>query len=235
MRPGLIATLLLPITIGCGGNGDGADTAGVADSAARPASGADTGFAAHTDGFALLRDNDTVAIERYTRSGETLRGEIRDSESGNRMTYSAAIGEDDLVRRLELSLYERNAADPETQVRVELSGQSLIAEQREGAQTETDTVGVPPGTLLYFNPSIAMMEQMLRRSRTMAGQRVEMPVFTISSGEEPRLDRPTISRIGSDSVEVVRDRSNRVRLAIGEDGRINSGVNSSNVQIRRLP
>jgi hypothetical protein len=190
------------------------------------------------DGFVLLRGGDTLAVERYARSGDTLRGEVRDVANGNRMTYSAAVGSDSRVTSLDFTLHKPGSGGPSGRGNVRVQGDSIIAEQEEEGKSGTQRMAAPSGTSLYLNPSMALMEQVLRRAKAVGGQRPQFPVFTISTQANARVDRPTITWIGSDSAEIARngtDGDSRVRVAIGENGRILGGSNTDQVQIRRLP
>ena len=233
--PGVLAAFLAS----CGG---GPQREAVADPSGSPSSAptsavpsiAATADSTQRNAFALIHEGDTVAIERYTRTPAGIEGEIRNAGDGTRLAYTAAIGADARPSRLDLSLYGSGATQPMTRVRIELTGTSLVAEQQKGTAVSLDTVAVPAGTFVYFNPSIALLEQMLRRSRVIGGDRVELSVFTIATGENASLETPTISWIRPDSVEVVR-RGNRIRLRTGASGQITSGANSSDIEIRRLP
>ena len=230
----LIAALVLTAAIACAGDNDGQDSA-AAPSAASPAATGDSASGAMPDGFVLLRGGDTLAVERYARNGDTLRGEIRDVANGNRMTYKASVASDARVTWLQFALHGPGSTSPTGLGTVQVQGDSIVAEQEEEGETGTQRIAAPQGTSLYLNPSMALMEQVLRRARTVGGQRPQFPVFTISTQADARVDRPTVTWIGSDSAEIARSNDNRVRVAIGESGRILGGFNADQVQIRRLP
>ena len=230
----LIAAFVLTSVLACDGDNEREDTAAAPGTASAAPAG-DSAARAMPDGFVLLRGSDTLAVERYARDGDTLRGEIRDVANGNRMMYTAAVGSDARVTWIQFALHGPGATSAAGVGTVRLQGDSIIADQQEEGKSETQRIAAPQGTSLYLNPSMALMEQVLRRARTVGGQRPQFPVFTISTQADARVDRPTVTWIGSDSAEIARSNDNRVRVAIGENGRILGGFNADQVQIRRLP
>jgi hypothetical protein len=84
---------------------------------------------------------------------------------------------------------------------------------------------VPPGTLLYLNPSVAMLEQMLRRARAVGGERVSMPVLSVAAGDAPQLVWPDIRWLDGDSVQISVAEDSQIHARVGADGLIRSGVN----------
>lgn len=236
-RRRLFTAAVLMSVAACNSASDRQDTAAAAG-AGSTAAAADSAARVLPDGFALLRGDDTLAIERYVRTGDTLRGEVRDVANGNRMTYSAAVGSDARVTSLEFALHKPGSGAATGRGKVRVQGDSIVAEQEEEGKSGTQRMAAPAGTSLYLNPSMALMEQVLRRARAVGGQRPQFPVFTISTQADARVDRPTVTWIGSDSAEIARngsDGDSRVRVAIGENGRILGGRNTDQVQIRRLP
>jgi hypothetical protein len=187
------------------------------------------------DGFVLLRGTDTVAVERYTRSGDTLEGDLIDVEEGDRARYRAVLGPEALVSRLELEAYPSGATSPEERAVLTFEGDSVIAEWQENGSVRRDADVAPPGTVAYFSPSVALLEQTLRRARAVGGERVELPVLIISAQRDPRLERALVTWIGADSAHIVVDEDNQLRVAVDAEGRIIGGSNSpQNVRVERI-
>lgn len=230
----LVAAVFLASAIACDEGSDRQDTTAVGRTAAG-ASTRDSVAREVPDGFALLRDGDTLALERFGRSGDTLRGEILDVANGNRMTYKAAVEADERVTWLQFALHGPGSDSAAGVGTVRVHGDSIVAERQEAGSSVTQRIAAPKGTSLYLNPSMALMEQVLRRAKALGGQRPQLPVFTISTQADARVDRPTVTWVGTDSAEIARSRDNRVRVAIGENSRILGGFNADQVQIRRLP
>lgn len=176
-------------------------------------------------GFVLMRGADTLAVERYTRSAAAVEGEITDAQDGGRVRYRADLAPDERIIRLTLRLFAKGAGTPRTEAAVRVQGDSLFFEQRKGGSVTTDHSAAPAGTLPYFTPSIALLEQVARRAHAVAGGRsVRLPMLSISSNRDPELTRPTVTRT-ADSVFVVVDAANQFRGATDANGRIVSGEN----------
>jgi hypothetical protein len=175
--------------------------------------------------FILMSGDDTVAVEAYTRTGDRLEGELRERRSGDRVTYRVTTGEESLITRLEISAYTRGGTAPEQQVELTVRGDSLIAGYTRDGSRQQEATLIPSGTLLYLNPSVALLEQMLRRARAVGGERVGLTVLSISADDAPELVRPTITWIGTDSVHIAVAGDNQVHGAVDGEGRILRAVN----------
>jgi hypothetical protein len=192
-------------------------------------------------GFLLIRGTDTLAVERYTLGDGALEGEILDVEEGSRLHYVVRLGEDGRVERMELRLHGADEAEPRQHAIAEVRGDTLVAQSRGGGEPEEERIRIPRGTFVHLGPSIATLEQMLRRARTMAedGERVDMPVVIAgrdAESELPLVERVTVSWIGADSVHAVVNRDNQFLGAFDGEGRIQHGMNpAQDVRVERIP
>lgn len=185
--------------------------------------------------FALTRAADTLAVERYVDLDGTIHGELIDAESGDRVRYSATTGAGALITRLELEAYRPGDLSPEERLILTLEGDTLTVEAHENGAVDRRATRVPQGTLLYLNPSVALLEQMLRRSRAVGGTRVNMAVLTVAAGEAPQLVWPTITWLEGDSVQIFVAEDSQIHAEVGADGLIRSGVNPpQNVRLERI-
>jgi hypothetical protein len=185
--------------------------------------------------FILMSGGDTVAAETYTRGDDLLEGELRGWGSGDRVAYRAALGSEARITRLEVSAYAAGDAAPDQQVELEVRGDSLMAEYTRDGARRRDATSIPAGTLLYLNPSVALLEQMLLRAREVGGERVELTVLSISADDEPELIHPVVTWIGADSVRIVVGEGNEVHAEVESPVRILRAENRlQNVRIERV-
>jgi hypothetical protein len=174
--------------------------------------------------FAFIQEGDTVAIERFTRSDTLLQGEIRDINSGARARYEARIDTGGRIRRLETIFFDTaGATEPAGRLVLAFAGDTLLVEQHEGDEVTEDRAELPPGTMLYMNPSIGLMEQLLARARTLGGENVEFPLLSLGIDGSPRLVRPSIRWAGRDSVHVAIEQEGYARFAVEAGTRILGG------------
>jgi hypothetical protein len=178
-----------------------------------------------TSGFVVLRGTDTVLVERFTHTERALEGELMEPGEGDRLHYRATIGAQGRVTSLDLQVVEEGESVPRQRLILNIVGDSLLAEQHEGASMQRRTVAVPPRTGPYLGISVAMLEQLVRQALALGGDPVELSVLSISGDGETELVTPTVTRIGADSVRVRVDASSELRLAVDAEGRITGGEN----------
>jgi hypothetical protein len=165
--------------------------------------------AANGDGFVLLAGNDTLAIERFVRDGNELRGTLHDVRSGARMEYNAVVTDDGRVIGMHIDLVEPGAFGPSERVAVSLRNDTLVVHQN-GA--DGDGVLLPRGTTLYLNPSIALLEAMLQRAESV-GDGQEFPVLALDTQGDPAVIAPTVTREnGTVRLQLAVDRAVRLEV-----------------------
>jgi hypothetical protein len=224
--------VVLAMTLGACGRGG--DARAPQDDAASPHRTLRQG----EQGFALLRNGDTIAVERYTRTGDVLQGEVFDIQDNARLEYNARVGADERITRIELSFYSNGETAPRQQAVAEFRGDTVTARSRDaGEDQETERLVTPEGTTVHVGVSVAMLEQLLRRARAVGGDTTSLPVLLVSSDEdrsEP-IQRVTVRRLGQDSVHVFLDGQNQVRVAVDAQGRIQGGANpAAEIRMVRL-
>ena len=107
-----------------------------------------------------LGGTDTVIAERVTRTPTELTGEFVDRTRGGRVSYSATLSANALVTRLETRV--RSATDTAAQTAsFTIDGDSIVARMGSAAPAHVPAV---TGALAIVNPSVAFIEQMVRRA-----------------------------------------------------------------------
>jgi hypothetical protein len=179
--------------------------------------------AAEHDGFVLLAGNDTLAIERFVREGNELRGSLHDVRSGARMDYRAVVTDDGRVIGMHIDLVEPGAFGPSERVAVSLRNDTLVVHQDGANGEDGDGVLLPRGTTLYLNPSIALLEAMLQRAESV-GDGQEFPVLALDTQGDPAVIAPIVTREnGTVRLQLAVDRA--VRLEVEDRTTILRGEN----------
>lgn len=213
------AALAAAVLAGCGAETAQEDAAAPAEE--RTPAGASV--------VAFLAGGDTIATETYEHEGDRVRGELRDRDSGARAQYVAVLGPDGRVARLEITAFHGGAAEPRAVATLELRGDTLVAEERRGdGPAATERMAVPPGTRIYLNPSMGMLEQLIHAD----GGAGSLHVLQVSMSEPPRLVQAEIVRSGEE-VEVRGD--TEVTLRVDGAGRVLSGsAAGGRVRVQRV-
>lgn len=181
-----------------------------------PASSPAARGAAFTTAFLLRRGTDTVTIERVNRAAARFQGEI-DARRSGRVVYAATVAPDGLVPRVELTLVAPGATMPTGHAVVTLRGDSAIADLGGG---RIQRIATRVGALPWVNPSMAFLEQAVRRMRVLGGSGVTIPMINLVGGATTPV---TVSAAPGDSV-VVSFVDVQIRVRVAPDGRVLGGV-----------
>ena len=156
--------------------------------------------------FTVLRGTDTLGTERFTRTATQLDADFATRAQG-RFAYTATLLPDATVSRVEVRAYRAgSAADAQPSQRsvAVFQGDSVAIEDvREGGQPQSSRLATQRQAIPYVNPSMSLMEQILRRARA-AGSgsgSVQVPTFVASGGGQ--TVSATVTFLGADSAVVV--------------------------------
>ena len=167
--------------------------------------------------FILRVKTDTLVIERFSRSADSLQGSVS-AKGAPRVDYVASLGPGNTVRSLVLTVFAANAkADdaPIQQARFTLRGDSVIADVAGRVQRFASKPAAIPG----LNNAMALFEVFTRRARTVGGT-VELPYFALSGGVTLPV---SLKPIGADTL-VVAIAGQEERLRVDATGRILGGT-----------
>jgi hypothetical protein len=172
---------------------------------------------AESGGFVMLAGRDTVAIERYTREATQLSGVTLFRPAGLRFEWVVTLGPDGGARRLTTAVHAATAAADAVPQQTGLfvwTADSVFADVHPG---QGGRYATPRGSLPYLNPSMAMLEQIVRTARRTSPPRTAVPVFMTAGGRSlevevrtPRADTVTVVFAGLEFALVV-DREGRIR------------------------
>ena len=165
--------------------------------------------------FYHLLNNDTLAIERASRTNERLEGDILDKMRGVRVRYALTLGANATATAAETWLY-RSASDTAAlqHATLRFQGDTIVVEI-PGAPA-VQRIPTQAGALMYINPSAAILEQALRRARALGGTSARIPLFQSAGGQTVPLE---IAWIGTDSATLTLG-GVVMRAAVTPDGKL---------------
>jgi len=177
--------------------------------------------------FTVLRQGDTVAVERYALEPYHLAGSLTRSaarEARERVRYRVTLLEDGSMPLLDLSAWR--AEDPEQTparqtTRVIFRDDSVAVDEVDRL-TGLRTLIFPTtaGAVPYLNLSMAFLEQATRRWAAMGQNRVELPFFNLGGGQTVL---GIVQGSGPDSA-LVRIGAVEFRFRVDPEGRILGGA-----------
>lgn len=179
-------------------------------------------------GFLILAGADTIASERVTSGGDSAVADLRIVRAGVRVRQTFVAGERGVLSRYVLEAFAPGAAanaSPAQRLVFRFDGDTLRV---EGGAPPTLAVSV--GTLPWLNPSMALVEQIVRRAHALGGDSVAVPMINVTGAQRFVAG---VQRVGADSV-VVSFPDVQMRLAVGADGQVRGGsVPAQNLRIVR--
>jgi uncharacterized protein len=135
--------------------------------------------------FVVIREADTLATERVSRSADRVDSDFLDTTQGLRIALTMMLAPDALVTRAEIivRMTAANAGDPPLQgVALTFEPESVTVTTGAGEAAAVHRIPVPRGTLPYLNLSVATAEQILLRARSLGVATAQLPIFLIMGG-----------------------------------------------------
>lgn len=183
---------------------------------------------AQSGGFLVKLGTDTIAVERYERSGNTITGSLlRRSPQPFIVRYTITLNPDGTVAAYEQSTLRPDgspAPNAPVPLKMRFLGDSVIREIVQNGQPATLRSAAPRGTLPFIGLSWLATEMQVQAAKKGG------PVHTISFN--PRQAAPTpleVRLIGADSAEIV-EQGFRTGVRLDESGRIARGDGSLTTQ-----
>jgi hypothetical protein len=204
-----------------------------ASPAAAPASDSGT--------FVIRHGADTVGTEEFKRTGQALEGRLLfKAHRFLSERYQAVIGPDATLPLIEVTV--RNGPDTgkvqakfSQRTRVIFRGDSVAVDDASGRGLKTLVLGTEPGAMPYINLSFALLEQAVRRARTLGSAGGDVPLFNLSGTEKAsgQTVRAKIAQVGNDSVSVAIGGVD-FRLQVDPSGRVlGGGIPAQNLFVER--
>jgi hypothetical protein len=191
--------------------------------------------AADSGSFVVRHAGDTVAIERFSRTGIKLEGTLalRNPKKTSER-YSAVIAPDATLPLIEVTVREGvDSGSAKGKVvqraRVIFKEDSAAVDEISDAGLVTRVFGTEEGAMPYLNLSFALLEQAVRRARTTRGAS-QLAFFNLGGGQTLSA---RMSPLGGDSLQLdIGDI--RFHLRVDGKGRVLGGrIPSQNVVAER--
>ena len=187
--------------------------------------------AADSGGFVMTMGRDTIALERFSRTAGGGEGTMLFMPIGIRFDYSLAILPDGTVERMEMAARPASAplsSTPSQSATLTWRADSVIADVKPGG---LQRIASKPGSIPYINPSMFLLELIVKRAGASTPPRDSVPVFTVSGG---RTLAAALGFLGPDSLTLALGAA-EFRLRIDPRGHILSGsVPAQNVRFERV-
>ena len=186
-------------------------------------------------GFLLQEGKDTISIERFARTADSLRGRLlgRDQVA---VLFEAALAADQTIKELAVEVPQPGVPEggaPLQKGLLRFRESELITVSEENGEQTFDTISTKKNALAYHPdvPMISLLEQIVLRAQEIKGDKVEVPVFLMNSNGKTEM--ATVQFHRKDSAEVALPKIN-IQLSLTPDGGISSGKTSDGKTISRL-
>ena len=183
--------------------------------------------------FVLRLAADTIAVERFERTDQRVTGALAFRLAGARFDYDLWLAPDGSVTRMKNTFSKATAApgdEPEQVATIEFRGDSAIV-MLLPVPARLQGFATRAGAIPYVNPSIVMIEQVVRRAFAIAGRRATVPIFAVAGGQTLEI---VVTRVGADSVTLDLGPTQFV-LGVGAEGAVLGGsIPSQGVTIERV-
>jgi Trk K+ transport system NAD-binding subunit len=180
----------------------------------------------------VLMGVDTFAVEVFTRYPDRMEGEISGRMIG-RVTYVARLQADATVSALELSAWRPGASPdepPGQTASFTMRGDSVRADLTMGETSTQPTFATRAGAVPYLNPSMALMEQVVRRAGAMDADSVDVPLFMTAGAQ---TFTATVTRTADTAIIAIP--GSTARFNVDGEGRLLGGViPSQNIRVVRV-
>jgi hypothetical protein len=179
---------------------------------------------ADSGSFVVRHASDTVAIERFSRTGIKLEGTLalRNPKKTSEH-YSAVIAPDATLPLIEVTVRQGVDSGPVKakivqRARVIFKEDSAAVDEVSDAGLVTRVFGTEAGAIPYLNLSFALLEQAVRRTRMNQGA-LHLALFNLGGGQTLRA---SMSPLGSDSLRLdIGDV--RFHLRVDREGKVLGG------------
>ncbi len=192
--------------------------------------------------FLVRRGADTIATEEFSRSGVALEGRLLfKAHKFLSERYRVIVAPDGTVPLVEVTV--RNGPDSGTvqakftqRTRIVFRDDSVAVDDMGGRGLRTLVLGTERGAMPYLNLSFALLEQAVRRARTLGASGAEVPFFNLSGTDRQggQTVRGKITPVGADSIAVAIG-AVEFRLKMDGQGRLlGGGIPAQDLSVERI-
>ncbi len=147
--------------------------------------------------FVIRKGNDTVAVERFTREGGVLSGEIIQPAAGIKTQYVILLRPDGTVDHVDCTRTGRQGNS--TSIGLDFGDRSVDATISAAGQSERESVVLERRAHPFLAVSFAITEQLVQASHLATGQTVKWTVVRLGVGDTATA---TVKRFHADSVSI---------------------------------
>ena len=181
--------------------------------------------------FVMMVGRDTIALERFTRTAGGAEGTLLFRPTGIRLDYALEILPDGTIRHMENTARAASApttSEPMQSAALDWRADSVIADVRGGG---LQRLASEAGSMPYVNPSMFLLELVVKRAGASTPPRDHVPVFAVSGG---RTMQATLRFGASDSLQISMGAA-AFQLKLDAHGHILSGsVPAQGVTFQRV-
>jgi hypothetical protein len=143
-----------------------------------------------TGAFIVLLGNDTVGVERFSRTGNRLEGEILNRVPRTaRMRYVAELEGDGRLSSFELTRFASPESDSVAQrITMRFGQDSVVTESRTGEAVQRQAVATSAHTLPWVGSSYATHELAVQRARAARRDSIAVPFLSPGAAQPSTLE-----------------------------------------------
>jgi len=200
-------------------------------------------FPPETRSFAYMHDNKPVGGETFTRSADSISGEIALGTS--RVHYEGRIAADGTIPRLDIQTSRSGgAANTQGFISMIVGRDSVLLIERVGRKVDSLRLASRPGTIPIFDPSIGLYEVIVARARALKARAKTVPMSVVKIDADDLGKFPTrslrsiaafvpgeVTFLPADTVMLGNTQEkDKVRLIIGADGRARAAASGADAK-----
>jgi hypothetical protein len=187
-------------------------------------------------GFVTRLGTDTIAVERFVRTRDSIAGEmIARSPVTRRWAYVARLGPDGNVTHYSATVLESGAADAPVRERfdADMRGDSVHETMSHHDTTRTETVAIRPGAVPLLEPTYGLHAILVSRALAGAGKSLRFSWWFVGDGP----DTGTVIR-AKPGLVLIRTPTDTIRVETDATGEIMSATDPGGTlqaTVKRVP
>ncbi|HSU15101.1 DUF2911 domain-containing protein [Longimicrobium sp.] len=152
-----------------------------------------------TAAFVVTLGSDTLAVEKYTRTGDRLEGQmVSRSPRTTVRSYTAVLNPDGSVQRMEMTSSQPGSGQPAVTAAAQFTADSAFTRVQRGDSVYSFRIAAPRAVPLV-NLSHVFYEQAMMQARAMRRDTVTLALVPIGANQSyPML----VSAVGADSMRL---------------------------------
>jgi len=152
-----------------------------------------------TAAFVVTIGNDTLAVEKFTRTADRLAGEmVSRSPRTTVRSYTAALNPDGSVQRVEMTTTQPGSGQPTVTAATQFTADSAFTRVQRGDSVYSFRIAAPRGVPLV-NASQVFYEQAMMQARALGRDTVTLNVVPIGANQSYPM---TVAAVGADSMRL---------------------------------